>query len=449
MGALAACSAYDGGLLRTDDSQTRSAVGSMSNGPDAGSTEGGAPQPMSMASGEACSGDAECLSGHCVDDRCCAPGLCCNEAADCPGDLELGMACDDAPNCQGTRGALQCQEQRCVTNDGEPDDRACSEAVMAADCDAYRPIFCTGEADQEPPSCPTSCARDSECDDDAHCRDGACVTDAANGAACERDKECASAHCDAALCCAGEDCCADASDCPSRYSSPAACDDPEQCQGTRTEATCVDFSCGSEPVADDSACDASVSAAGCGRSIDLFCSGGEDQTPPECSSDSCGDDADCDGDAYCGSGSACSADRADGAECSRDAQCESDHCNGGHCCRDGDCCADDDDCDNRYVCTDPRECRGQVYRQSCSEAFRCEEAPEPEASSYGCVGQVARECDAPGYRDVICYLLPTPYVRECSVCESDAECTRDYECRNGECQLQRDDGGGEADADPE
>jgi len=123
-----------------------------------------------------------------------------------------------------------------------------------------------------------------------------------------------------------------------------------------------------------------------------------------------------------------------GQACSRDAECESDHCNRGLCCSDGDCCADDSDCDNRYVCTDPRQCRGHVYLRHCNEVSRCEEARSPEESSYGCVGQLARTCDEPGYRDVTCSLLPTPHVRECSVCESDADCAEDYGCQGGACR---------------
>jgi hypothetical protein len=437
--ALSACSAYEDGLISSNDSQERGAVGSTGDAVDAGVAES-VPEPLSVASGEACTEDAECMSGYCVGERCCVEGLCCNEDADCPGDQDFGMACDDAPSCQGSRGVLQCRERRCVTNNGEPDDRACSPEVEAADCDEYRPVFCTGEVDQQAPSCPRTCEEDSECDDDAHCQDGACVPDATDGNACEREGECASGRCNNAVCCTGVDCCAVASDCPPRYSAPPACDDKERCQGTRTLATCVDFSCGSELVADDSACDASVAAADCGPAPDLFCSAGEDQQPPECSSSfACGDDSQCDADTYCGSGSGCLPARVDGEGCSRDAECESDHCNAGLCCRDGDCCTDDDDCESRYVCTNPRECRGQLYRQQCSDAFRCEEA-EPEESSYGCVGQLARVCDNPGYRDVVCYLLPVPYVRECSSCQSDSECTRDYECRGGECRLQpRDD----------
>jgi hypothetical protein len=207
-------------------------------------------------------------------------------------------------------------------------------------------------------------------------------------------------------------------------------------------ATCIDFSCGSERIPDDSACDASVAADACGSSSDRYCSGSEDQTAPECGSSSCSDDSQCDLDAHCDSGAGCSHDRTAGEACSRDAECESDHCNAGLCCSDGECCTSEDDCENRYVCTDPRACRGHVYRRDCI-ASRCEEARAPEESSYGCVGQLARVCDVPGYRDVTCYLLPTPYVRECSACESDADCTWDYECRDGACR-QRDDA---ADAD--
>jgi hypothetical protein len=430
---LWACSAYDGGLLTSGNSHARGTVGSTSHAVDTGLVGGGAPPPRSVVSGEACTSDAECMTGYCVGERCCVEGLCCNQDADCPGDRNLGMACDDTANCQGTRGVLECRERRCVTKDGEPDDRACSPAVSAADCDAYSPVFCTGEVEQEPPTCPVSCERDSECDDDAQCRDGACEADASNGAACERDLECASDHCNAGLCCSDEDCCEDASDCPSGYSAPPACDEPQRCQGTRTVATCIDFSCGSERVADDSACDARVTAADCGSFPDRVCSGSEQQELPECLSSTCSDDSQCDADAYCENGSGCSPGRRDGEACSRDAQCESDHCNGGLCCSEGDCC-------NRYVCTDPRACRGHVYRRQCN-AFRCEEARAPEESSYGCVGQLARVCDAPGYRNVSCYLLPTPYVRECSVCASDAECTWDYECRNNECRLREESAG--------
>ncbi len=128
---------------------------------------------------------------------------------------------------------------------------------------------------------------------------GVCPHDLPNGQSCLVGGDCASLHCQSNLCCAGGDCCLTVAGCPPDHSPPPVCDSPATCQGTRTEASCLDYRCGSTaPIADDSACDAAVLASECGLYLPLYCTGSPEQTPPLCP-DGCTSDGDCDPEASC------------------------------------------------------------------------------------------------------------------------------------------------------
>jgi hypothetical protein len=130
-----------------------------------------------------CGPDLLCTSdGRCV--QCLAP-------ADCPTFGGEGIACDDPPSCQGTRGERTCSaEGTCGTRSGVPDDRACTTTTLARDCGLFRDLFCTGEESQTAPSCPTTCTGDSDCDPGAHCDGVTCIPDRPPGAPCERTVDC-------------------------------------------------------------------------------------------------------------------------------------------------------------------------------------------------------------------------------------------------------------------
>jgi hypothetical protein len=161
-----------------------------------------------LEDGESCRRDSECESDHCDNRVCCSSGECCVEVEDCGDGDGVAQLCDDAVECQGTRGRVICNDNRCRTRDGEDDDRGCDARVEAADCGPYRSVYCNGDREQSAPGCETSCVTDSDCDRGVRCVDEACVDDRQpDGTACEQSSECASGVCEEGQCCAEDGAC--------------------------------------------------------------------------------------------------------------------------------------------------------------------------------------------------------------------------------------------------
>jgi hypothetical protein len=127
--------------------------------------------------GDDCSDDSQCASGHCDNELCCAGGQCCVKTRDCDATDGIALVCDYASTCQGSRGEVVCENFRCTTDDGTPNDTGCDEDVEADDCGPYLAVYCAGERDQDPPRCPESCSSDDACDLDAYCENDVCVRD--------------------------------------------------------------------------------------------------------------------------------------------------------------------------------------------------------------------------------------------------------------------------------
>lgn len=393
------------------------------------------------ADGESCTSNKECDSRHCDQGLCCSSGRCCKADTDC-GD-GAGATCEDSAKCQGARGTSACVRNRCRVQDGNDDDSACDAKVEADDCGFYLSAFCNGRAEQQPPTCATACADDSNCDENARCRDGECIEAEPNGGACMVASDCASRHCSQGVCCEDGDCCTRDSDCPSSYSQPATCTTPADCQGTRGTASCVDSMCQTTPVDDDSACGPRVLAHDC-TPLDVYCTGAVSQRASRNCDTNCRWDADCPSNQHC-SEFTCIEDLPDGSECDRPTICASGYCGGNFgqprfCCKEGACCATDENCIGRFVCDDRAECQGTRYQQACNDDFICEDVRdgEVEANDSGCVGQTASTCGS--NRDVLCSLAPDQRRPRCpggpnGRCANAGECDPWLECRDGACQT--------------
>lgn len=325
-----------------------------------------------FADGATCATDGECASAHCEGKVCCSGGNCCRAATDCPGGSNngVGMACDNTATCQGTRGMMTCESFRCVAVNGVPDDTACGSTMEANNCGAYRSVFCNGTANQTAPTCATSCRSNSDCDAGAYCSGGRCMADAANGAACSEDSQCASGHCANGACCASGECCRAATDCPASFSSAAVCDSTSTCQGSREAAACVNNTCSTMQVEDDSACTTSIRAMVCGLGLDVFCTGAVTQSEPTCGT-LCVSDAQCASSAHCSSGM-CVADVPNGGACDDDGDCSSGHCQNSVCCGSGSCCQTASDCSamTQRTCDRPEQCQGYRLEAVCT-SFQC------------------------------------------------------------------------------
>jgi hypothetical protein len=390
-----------------------------------------------VPNGGACDEDTDCVSSHCDNGFCCNAGICCNAATDCPvtGGGFIAV-CEDAANCQGTRGAATCADFVCGTISGVPDDSGCTASVLADECGFFRPVYCNGSANQTPPRCPSTCRSDDECDDNAHC-DDVCLPDVRDGDSCDENSDCISGYCNNGICCAGGDCCRNPADCPARYSRPARCEAPASCQGSRDAASCVANVCGTiTNVPDDSACSPAVMANDCGPYPARFCSGGTDQPEPVCPS-SCTVDAECDPNAHC-DGNACVPDLENGRMCDENSDCISGYCGNGFCCATGDCCNMASDCPAAVygrpsVCTNVATCQGDRVDPVCTPTKQCAIGPTVGDDS-GCAGREADNCGT--YPSVFCTAAvdqPPPMCR--TSCMSDGDCDPTAFCNAmGQCQ---------------
>jgi hypothetical protein len=152
--------------------------------------------------GEACAENAQCAGGHCQNGFCCATGDCCQSAANCsPAIYGTPSTCGSPSTCQGTRVDPVCTANMCKLGTvATPDDTACSGE--ANNCGYYDAVFCTGAANQVAPSCPTSCAGSSACDDGANCTGSVCVPNQGAGGACTTSAQCTSGlTCVDGVCC--------------------------------------------------------------------------------------------------------------------------------------------------------------------------------------------------------------------------------------------------------
>ena len=182
------------------------------------------------ANGSTCTATNQCLSGFCVDGRCCdaaCGGQCeaCNAAGSCqpvtgaplggrPACASDGSTCGGA--CDGS------QRAQCRYPGGEAACRAgsCSGgvAVLPAACQgtgacpapataACAPYLCG------PTACRTSCATDGDCAGGFFCEAGTCAPRRVQGAACSGANQCQTGFCTDGVCCDGACGGGDPSDC--------------------------------------------------------------------------------------------------------------------------------------------------------------------------------------------------------------------------------------------
>ena len=392
-----------------------------------------------QTSGNPCTSDHECASGHCQNGFCCAQGDCCAAAGDCPAVYRTAPTCDDSAGCQGHRVDAACTGNVCGSSDDAPDDRGCGGTTVSATCGFYRSVFCSGDANQTAPSCPSACATNAECDPGAHC-DGVCLENLPNGAVCDEASDCLSGHCQNGFCCGSGDCCTVAGDCPATYTADPVCDFPTTCQGTADKAQCVSNVCGTRQDApDDSACTSAVLSKDCGLFPSVFCNGGAAQTEPPCAT-SCTGDGQCDEPAHC-DGGLCLADLPRGAACDEASDCQSGHCQNGFCCAAGDCCAATGDCPATYrrapSCDTASTCQGTRQDATCVLNQCGISANVPDDTGCG-TGVMAKDC-AP-FLPVFCTGDPSQVEPACAQsCTNDTQCTDGFHC-DGTCQPDRVDG---------
>jgi hypothetical protein len=413
-----------------------------------------------VATGSACDEHSDCQSQHCTNDFCCGSGDCCQDAGDCPDSYSLSAICGNATTCQGQRSDAVCTQNTCATI-AVADDSACTADLVASDCGAFLPVFCSGAEEQTQPQCPATCADDNDCDAGGHC-DTICLGDLQDGTYCNEDSDCSSGHCQGGICCSGGHCCLTPAACPGQYKAYPTCQDDTTCQGTRIDATCTSNVCGSTEVDDDSGCGWWTLADGCGQFAGIYCNGSDVQETPGCPL-TCNGDGDCDPQAHCDG--SCVADQDAGTTCDEHSDCQSGNCANGFCCSTGDCCINSSDCPDIYSspsqCGLPQQCQGEridavCLNFSCSSVFTPDDtacSQKVQATSCGmylprfCTGaenQLSPTCPGGCFDDNECLddahcdgtcladLIDGANCDEASDCQS-AHCLNDFCCASGDC----------------
>ncbi len=192
--------------------------------------------------GSACTGDSQCVGGHCENGFCCASGDCCANSNDC-GHLDVASTCDSQTSCQGTRVDGVCGATFQCSAQSVNDDSACS-GLSSDDCGPYLGVSCSNGTDQasnQAGLCATTCNGDGDCDTSAHCTGGACVPDAGPGGFCNIQSECGSG-----LTCVDSVCC-----------GSACAGECEACDITGSVGTCTLVGDGQDPDAECGAVDCS------------------------------------------------------------------------------------------------------------------------------------------------------------------------------------------------
>ena len=390
---------------------------------------------MDLPNGSACNETSDCQSDHCDNGFCCSTGVCCSVASDCPNFGTFSPTCDDPATCQGTKGSAACNDSRCGTLNGVPDDSACTAIVEANNCGYWKSIYCNGDTSQTPPSCPTTCATNADCDDNGFCDPvtSMCVGDLDDGKACGTDNaRCKSGHCQNGFCCKSGDCCAVESDCPASYTKAPECKVPTACQGQQDIARCIDATCSTEKNVDnDAACDDKTLANDCGSYLAIYCNGQTGQPVPTCPT-KCDTNMDCKANAYCNAAKVCVPDELDGGVCNDASQCQSAHCQNGYCCKDGDCCATALDC-GTYAraaqCDSQTTCQGTRVDAFCHPTAKtCSGVTVPD--DHMCAALQSNDCGP--YPPVFCTAeidQPADQAARCSTsCTSDNGCDASAHC---------------------
>ncbi len=228
---------------------------------------------------------------------------------------------------------------------------------------------------------------------------------------------CQSGHADHGLCCNAGSCCLTPADCPGSFRSAATCNvsgPTTDCQGTRRDATCVGFTCGTVTVEDDSAC--SALARDCGAFDPVICTSASDQPAATCPT-TCFGDGDCKSGYACAGGS-CLAITGLGNGCTGTGQ--------------GNCAANLK-CENAICC-------GASGSTCCSNAGHCTGGLACDSSSFSCFTS-CNDYDSSRCASADAYCLGNtcyPKFANGTVCSRSEQCSSGVcTCFNADCSDKR------------
>ncbi|MBN2801617.1 MAG: hypothetical protein JXR91_00840 [Deltaproteobacteria bacterium] len=396
-----------------------------------------------VADGELCQSDCDCVSLHCENGFCCSDGECCSNALDCKNDLCSTAVCITS-GCKYTSENFQCGDEDitgslCTNGSVCDGDGGCVELTVS-DCGYYnsKQQYVCGDNDAVL-VCYESCTALNEkdaCTSDAACVDGKCISKilVADGEICTADSDCISNHCGDGFCCSGGECCSLSSDCDDTCKSTVQCGTDFKCYAS--------FSgCGYEDVTGDlctgeNRCDGQgscVDVETCAESGTLF----EFKNSYSCLAgfaaedcyDTCIDNNSCTQNSVCDNGQCV---LVDGSLCTQNSQCSSGYCNNGRCCSGGTCCASDSECET--PCTTGEVCNKDLFTCEVTGSNElCGSQPEGCGDNNRCDGKgncvgVTDYCNGTGDDSFTC--SENSVVMDCR-CNVDDDCDLDDDFCNG------------------
>jgi Concanavalin A-like lectin/glucanases superfamily len=426
--------------------------------------------PATVANGDRCGADVDCMQGHCVDGVCCesaCTGQCsaCNEPSNagkclivsgaprsgrvaCGGTAPCNAQCDgtDGMACKFPGNAVVCAAGSC-TNGAVKTTTTC-DGAGACTTGMTSPCMSTMCADTT--KCAGGCTAGS-CGAGKYCDvTGVCLSAKAAGQPCQAGSECMSTFCADGVCC-GSACSGQCEACnePNKvgmcvaiagapHGTRAGCTGTQamcagRCDGVTTTAcnypggttTCAAATCNASGMA--AAASVCNGAGGCTTVTPMTCVGST----------------------YC-SGAACVPQLTNGTACATAKQCQSGNCSSGNCCPSGQtwcngacanlasdgancglcgkrCAASSCSagkvtaaatCNGSGVCSTPlpTDCSSNM----CADATKCAGACTPGSSSCG----AGKYCDLTG--------ACQPPKSAGTACQSGIECTSGA-CVDGVC----------------
>lgn len=318
----------------------------------------------------------QCLSGYCVDGRCCdeSPATC-TGCRQCNTGVCGNVPAGSDPNNVCNANLASCLGANCNGNGScaLPNNTACGTSCVGStltgslctngSCQAQTGVPCPDNfACATPTACRTACSEDGHCAAGYYCANPTCVKKKAQGETCAGNSQCENGRCVDGVCCATASCptCHECALVTGTCTAVTSGDDDDSCTGDNTcnaagqcrlktgkgcssPAECATGFCVGG-VCCSTACNGGMPSCMMNSRIPNTCGGGTCNTTPidcttgyTCNAGVCATSCTCPGGSPCNNmtqcatgfycdGAACQDKKADSSACNDPVECESGKC---------------------------------------------------------------------------------------------------------------------------